>query len=525
MQDPCPTDLPFEVERIRHYQANPIDFIVDVLGVPRNLIWSAMHDMAGSLLANRWTAVAGCHNSSKTFTAACLAWWWVICWQPAIVYVTGPKERQLLDTFWAQLRARFEAAPVPLGGQMGSMDWKLTPDTMIVARTARKDTGSGGATGMQGYKSQRLLMIFDEATGIDRQFWESAMGVVTFPENRWLALANPTNPNCGFRDCWRPDSGWNTINIDALANPNLTGGRVVHPFLATPEWVEQARRTWGEGSPSWESRVRGRFPSAAIDTLISIADFEMALDREPAPSLDVQTWVGADIAAQGDDYSVIAVVRNDDLVYLEWFHEPDTTKTGDRIIRVAEEHGLCKSLADHVSIDAGGLGVGVFNHVRRFHKWQIRGEDFGRNAVREDLYADRRTELWVGVRDWLRGPGTFATARQRDMAWIRHLEADLCGCIVDPLYVKGAQTLLKLEKKALMKKRLGHSPDHGDALALALAHRTARKALPFLKKKPEEEESRDRRLPWREDDKARARRRRRAGIHESGGSVGGIFGE
>lgn len=34
-----------------------------------------------------------------------------------------------------------------------------------------------------------------------------------------------------------------------------------------------------------------------------------------------------------------------------------------------------------------------------------------------------------------------------------------------------------LEPKKSMKKRLGHSPDHGDALALAIAWRTAPPAV------------------------------------------------
>lgn len=483
---------------IDRWRCNPVDFFIDALGIPENLVWSAMRDMADSILGHRFTAVAGCHNSSKTFTAACLAWWWVTCWSDAVVYATAAKESQIKDTFWAQLRERRQAAPYPLGGNLLALDWKDEHDrTRIAGRVARKDTGAGGATGMQGYKSQRLLMIFDEATAIDRAFWESAHGVVTFPENRWIAMANPTNPNCGFRDCFRPASGWQPIYFDALRNPNLEGatlnretqridgGQVVHPYLATPQWVEEKLRLWGEGSPAWESRVRGRFPSAAIDTLISLADFEAALDREPQRTLARETFVGADIAAQGDDYSVIAVVRDDELVHCEWFHEPDTTKTGDRIVQVAKDHGLTEGRAHQVALDMGGMGKGPYDHIRRFHKWDVVGEDFGRKPAHEDLYADRRTELWVEVRDWLQTVGSLKSARPD---WIQHLEADLCGCIVDPLHVKGAHTLLKLERKADMKKRIGHSPDHGDALALALAWRSRKVRLdPSKFSRPEQE--------------------------------------
>lgn len=473
------TEPPFDVERLLHYRTHPIDFFVDVLGVERDLVWSAMHEMTDSVLENRFTAVAGCHNSSKTFTAVCLSWWWALCWPDSLVYVTASKEEQIKGTFWEQLRERYDAAPVPLGGELLALDWKDQGRTRIAGRVARKDTGAGGATGMQGYKSQRLLMIFDEATAIDRAFWESAHGVVTFPENRWIAMANPTNPNCGFRDCFRPNSGWKAIHFDAMRNPNMVGaeidrehqrvigGSVSHPYLATPAWVESpGLRIWGEGSPAWESRVRGQFPSAAIDTLISLADFAMALERDPVK--DGKTYVGADLAAQGDDYSVITVVRGNELVHTEWFHEPDTTKTADRIVQVARDFGIRSGGSKQVFLDIGGMGIGPYNHIRRFYPgWQVTGIDFGNNAL-NDLYADRRTEMWVNVRDWLRKDGSLKRARPD---WIQMLEADLCGCMVDPLHIKGARTTIKLEKKPLMKKRLGHSPDHGDALALALSYR------------------------------------------------------
>jgi hypothetical protein len=420
---------------------------------------------------------------------------------------------------------------VPLGGDLQSLDWKYTADTMIVGRTARKDSGSGGSTSMQGYKSQHLLMIFDEATGIDREFWDSAYGVVTFPQNRWLAMANPTNPNCGFRDCFRPNSGWHSIHFDALANPNLMGariengrvigGRVVHPYLATPQQVEDSLKRFGEGSPSWESRVRGRFPQAGIDTLISLADFGAALDREPDTSGPQDIHVGADIAAQGDDYSVIAVLRGDELVHLEWFHEPDTTKTGDRIIRVAQDHGLTEARAHQVFMDMGGLGKGPYDHIRRFHQWNVSGVDFGWSANREEQYANRRTEIWVAVRDWLRSTGSLKHARPD---WVQILEADLCGCVVDSCCVRGSRTVLNLEKKSDMKKRIGHSPDHGDALALALAWKVTRQGLPWMRPVVPEEERRDPRIaPPMETARTRARRKAKSGMYDSGGEVGGMY--
>ncbi len=463
MSDPLsPAETEF-VATIKRYRADPLTFFHEVLD--RGHIWAGVEDICSSVIAHQKTAVAGCHNSSKTWTAAGLALWWVSCWQPAKVYITGPKKDQLKDTLWADLTVAVQNARVPLGGELLTMDYNVSADTFIVASTSRKDT-SGGATGMQGYKSPRPLLIMDEATAIERPYWESARGIVTLPENRWLAMGNPTNPNCGFRDCWRAGSGWNTINIDALKTPNLQAGKIVHPYLPTPEWVADMKANYGEGSPTWESRVRGRFPTDAIDTLIGITDLETAFDRARTKK-DERTYIGVDVARQGDDFSCIAVVRNEELIDMEWFQIADLVKVAGQVKRMAHRHGMTHAHAHQIYVDATGMGWGVID-VLKHDGWYVKAEDFGRLPKDEDHFYDRRTELWFNVRDWLRKDAALSTCKQE---FRRYLESDFCGCIVDAARPKGGKTVMKLEQKIDMKKRLGHSPDHGDAIALAVAYR------------------------------------------------------
>jgi hypothetical protein len=456
------------------HRADPIAFMREILGV--NYVWPLMETLANSVRDNRRTAVAGCHDSSKTFTAAALAWWWVCCFQPAKVIITSPKEEQLKAVFWADLRTLYHESRVPLGGDMLALEWRSAfPDTAIYGMTARKDTGGEGSSGMQGYKSPRLLLIMDEAVGIDRAFFDSAKGLLGAKGCRWLALANPTNPNCGFRDCWRHDSGWNTINISAFDTPNILAGEDVNPYTPNTIWLEEMRKDPGEGTPGWDSRVLGRFPTAGINTLISIADLDGACERPPVqvPGYEQQeTFVGVDLAGEGDDYSVIAVVRNDALVELEWFQQPDLTRVADRAIEMASAWGIPKADAWKVSVDKTGFGLGAFNYMGRVG-WYVNGEDFGSNPMREDRYYNRRTELWAGVRDWLRSDARLKGIKPN---WRQRLESDLCGCTVEKRPKKGV-TVFNLEKKEFMKKRLGHSPDHGDALSLAVAWRTRSPAL------------------------------------------------
>ena len=216
--------------------------------------------------------------------------------------------------------------------------------------------------------------------------------------------------------------------------------------------------------------MRGRFPSAAIDTLISIADLYSAVDREPAGEHAPAAYMGVDIARQGDDQTAIAVIQGDELVHLEGAHIPDLMRVADRVIEVAKRFGISEKAAHHINLDAsGGMGWGPHDYLHRLD-WSVRGVDFGANPRNEDEFFNRRAEIWVGVRDWLRGPGSLKRAEPQ---WIRDLEADLCGCTVE-MRPKAGKTVYALEPKLKMKERLGHSPDYGDALALAIAAQDSR---------------------------------------------------
>ena len=456
------------------WQKDPLLFMKEALGWSH--LWSGMDELCQSVVQHQKTAAAGCHSSSKTKTATGIALWWLVMKYPSIVVTTSPKLEHLRDVFWAQLHEGYHGAKIPIGGELQTLHLRNGPDSFIAGITARKDVGEGGVTAMQGYKSPRLLLIMDEAVAIDRAYFKTGDALIITPESRWLAMSNPTNPNCGFRDAWRKGSTWNCINFDALKTPNFTDGPGSNPYTPTPEWVEGIRRDYGEGSPYWEARVRGRFPTAAIDTLISIADWEDALSREPAPfnpAVPPPIHLGVDIARQGDDLSVIIAVQADRILDLVFFQIPDLVSVAGNVKRVAREHGLNERTAGQISVDATGMGWGVVDVLKR-DGWVVDAVDFGSKAHDEELWYDRRSEMWGGIKDWLLNE---AALKGLDIGHQRRLEADLTGCTVDPGRVKGGVTVMKLEAKPDMKKRLGHSPDFGDALGLAISQRNRRRRL------------------------------------------------
>ena len=120
---------------------------------------------------------------------------------------------------------------------------------------------------------------------------------------------------------------------------------------------------------------------------------------------------------------------------------------------------LAQEIAAHspsgVFIDAG-QGQGVIDRARQLGH-DVSEVHFGGRALRHDIYANRRMEMWAGLRDWLRAGGSIPD----DPA----LKSDLST----PVYGFDAAGRMLLESKDKIKERLGRSPDLADALALTFA--------------------------------------------------------
>lgn len=447
------------------WREDPIAFIENGLGC--DTLWEKQIEIARAVWKHRRVAVAACHASSKTFTAARIAWAWLAAFGPtAKVVTTAPSARQVRDLLWAEIRSAYRGAPVPLGGDLLTMRWEASEDWFMTGFATSADRAQEHATKFQGYHSPHLLLIFDEAAGIAREIWDAADGLMTGQHAHHLAIGNPTDPTGEFAKAFRsPD--WHTIRIDAHDMPHIRR-REEHPYLASWSWVETMRRKWGESSPVYKAKVRGLFPDTADDTLISLQDVQLALARPAleygaALADDGVRSIGVDVARFGSDLTCFYVVAGDRILFAESVSGQDTMATTGRTIALANRFGITKEQAHLIAIDDTGVGGGVTDRLRE-QGWQVDAENFGERATDSETFRDRRTELWWGMREWIR---SAALADCPD-----DIGQELLGDLTTPKYQQISDGRIKLEAKADMKKRLGHSPDHGDALALALAWRT-----------------------------------------------------
>jgi hypothetical protein len=191
----------------------------------------------------------------------------------------------------------------------------------------------------------------------------------------------------------------------------------------------------------------GDFPQEGENQLIPLSLVEAAIHREVVPS--GEKVMGLDIARFGDDLTVYCVRQGDVVLSLVSDAKRDTMEVAGRAKQMYEAEGISQICADVI-----GIGSGVVDRLTEQYV-NVIGVNSGAKAREPDKYFNRRTEMWFALRDWLKTGKIPPEDRL-----IRDLTA--------PRYTYTSQGQYKLEGKEETKKRLGRSPDFGDALVLSL---------------------------------------------------------
>jgi len=463
--------------RFAEFAKNPAMYVERFHGIPRTDLWSKQIEILESVRDHKYTAVPAGHNLSKTFTASLAAWWWKLCHRPSKVIVTAPGNRQAGLVIGNEIRARWDGLARRWSGP-GEMEmfgiasppntegWRQDAENHMAWFATTPDKAAEHATKMAGFHSPHMLFVFEEAAAIPKVIWESIQGSMLAGHARLLAIGNPSDPTSQFaRFCRNPDV--NVIRLDAMEFPNVVEGRVIFPWGPTREAVEELGRYWGENSGAFQWKVRGQFPTTATDTLIGYDEVRAALTRVAAPCEHApeKIGIGVDVARFGDDLSVVcAVCRCGALLGMEERRGQDTMATAGLVLAEAKRLGFCAGVAHKIGIDDTGVGGGVTDRLRE-QGWRVRGENFGSKARDEEKFANRRAELWWNLRDWIRSSAALASfddPRRADR---------LVDDLTSPKYTHRSDSRVLLEAKSDIKKRIGRSPDYGDALALAVAAR------------------------------------------------------
>lgn len=442
------------------WRQNPVGWLNERA---RSETWSKQREIIESVRDHHNTAVHSCHEVGKSWIAAATAAWWLDTHPvgEARVVTTAPTQAQVQAILWNEINGFHERAG--LAGRLNLTEWYFGN---YLAGLGRKPSEHNPAS-FQGLHARYLLLILDEAYGIPKNIWDGGSTLAANEHSRVLVIGNPDGPGEFELVCRPGDLNWNVIHIGYEHTPNFTGEPVsqsLRDMLIHPRWVEDRRKKWGADSALFQSKCEGRFPTGGDPFAVVRYDWARLCQLLELP-YGSPVEAGVDVGA-GGDRTVIRIRRGMRAAAEREFIDADPIRTVGEIVLFLREQGVQK-----VKVDSTGIGWGVYGSLReqsskhnpsgsRAHDAEVIPINFGEGPTpgREDLYLNKRAELWWNARELSR----LAT-------WdLAECDDDVVHELCSPKYqILDQRGKVKIEPKDQIIKRLGFSPDRAEALILA----------------------------------------------------------
>jgi len=406
-------------------------------------------------------AVASGHGIGKSALVAWLILWAMSTCPDTKGVVTANTENQLRTKTWAEL-AKWHRLCI-CGHWFDCTATALISKEPGHEKTWRVDSIAWSERNTEAFaglhnKGRRVLIVFDEASAIPDVIWEVSEGALTDEDTEivWCAFGNPTRNTGRFRECFgKFRHRWETRKIDSRTARMTSKEQIA-------AWVND----YGEDSDFVKVRVRGEFPSAGSAQFIPIELAQQARGRhiETAAYAHAPKVMALDVARFGGDSSVLT--RRQGLYCAQ-----------QRIWKGIDLMALVGAVAqeirewepDAVFVDGVGVGAGVVDRLRELG-FSVTDAQAGARAIDAKKYANRRAEMWAGMREWLASGGIPED---------QELFEDMIG--VEYGFTSSGSLLL--EKKEDMKKRGLSSPDRADSLALTFYAPVASKEIQRMQRR------------------------------------------
>jgi hypothetical protein len=379
-----------------------------------------------------------------------MAWsviWFLTCHLPAKVPCTAPTSHQLQDILWAEIakwhRVLKERIP-ELAAEFEKSSERFylrshPEESFAVARTARPENPEA----LQGFHSDNLLFVIDEASGVAEQVFRVAEGALSTEGAYVVMAANPTREDGYFYDSHhKMRDRWAALHWDGELSP-----------LVSKQYVDDMAAKYGVDSPIYQVRVRGNF-ATAVDGVIPLYLCESALIRDVKPYANTNEIWGLDVARFGDDSTCLAKRRGNIQVEPchEWFGL-DTMQTSGIIKR---EYDNARIKPHSINVDVIGIGAGVVDRLKELGL-PVVGINVAESASVNANYQRLRDELWFLGREWL------------DAKDCKLCDDSLIAELTTAKYGIQSNGKIKVEGKDEMKKRGIASPNRADAWLLTFA--------------------------------------------------------
>lgn len=440
------------------WRERPIIFMEDAFDVKLDLWQEHCVDLYSN---NQRVGLIASKGPGKTFFLAMLGWhFFMTKYRPKMAALSVTKDH-LKANLWAELlmwRERSQlctlstndgAERITLKGHEGY--------SFIDARSYPKSADQNTqASALAGLHSDNIAFLIDEAGTIpDAVLATADAALTTAPsdttDSKILVTANPEVPSGLLYKAaiGKTIQKWAIHRISGDPDDPLRAPRV------DINWAREQIATFGKDDPWVMVNVFGTYPSQAANMLLTDIEVSDAMNREipDAEVFNSQCRLGLDVARGGVDRS--AFVRRRGLKAYPVQTESSMTNgpgLAGIVMKMQEDHQIERVFVDNT----GGFGSSVIDSLDMAAATMDVTPIHYNEKAQDKRYFNKRTEMWVRMRDWVRKGGVLPQDPQ------------LAEELTIPKLIFHAG-VTRLEEKEQIKARLGRSPDKADALAQTFA--------------------------------------------------------
>ena len=407
-----------------------------------------------------------------------------------------PEVKRMLKVYSTSNRMNVMFDVEAAGGAKSHEFDKYIIEGMATSRTA---DASGR---IRGKHAPRKRLILDEADDMPDVIYETFANVRTDPDVKIVDMSNAVDRYSNFGKACEPEAGWHSIHdtdlfwrtrgggicihLDGLQNPNMKAGldkngQKKYHFMLGPKEVEEIKREHGEDSAQWWSYVRGFFPpdgivskvwpSAAIEAAKKQIEFdfkpEPCATLDPAFSYDECVLHVGNIGKLRDGRRAIQAAKSFKINTKQTASEPEDYQIAHEVMRICKEAGV--EPKNYIQ-DKTGNGRGVYAVLQKEWSPDVGGINYSGEATERPLRVGQMdkanewvkyfvSELWFRA-SYLAYDGLIGGLGNLHPKTLEDLNSRRYETVQTS---KGKRMVV--ESKDQMRKRLGRSPDNGDAFS------------------------------------------------------------
>lgn len=402
-----------------------------------------------------------------THNSALVSWlilWAISTFKETKGVVTANTETQLRTKTWSELSKwynLFVAKPLftLTATSIYSSD-ETYQKTWRIDAVPWSETNHEAFAGLHN-QGKRLLVVFDEGSGIADVIWEVTEGTLTDRNTEiiWCCYGNPTRSSGRFFDCFHGlKHRWETRRVDSRNSLFSNKEEIA-------KWIED----YGEDSDFVRVRVKGEFPRASTNQFIPSDIVYEASKRRPdmRANSGYNPIVGVDVARYGDDLSVMTIRQGNMTHPPRSFSGLGTMEVASKCIDIYRELGNRGVFC----VDGIGVGAGVVDRLKQLGIPVIDVQSAAK-PLDTRTYYNKRAELLGRAKEYLVAGGSIPPVE--DM--IKELTA--------PEYTFNNKLQIVIESKDDIKKKIGTSPNYADSFAYTFAYDEAVQLSNSVKAKP-----------------------------------------